>query len=135
MGAMTARFTARARTLRTGQTDAERRLWSRLRNRQLLGFKFVRQEPVGPYVADFACREANVIVELDGSQHADSVQDVHRTAVLAQHGYKVIRFWNNEVLRNTDGVLRTIAETLETAPSATRFERTGVPPAGGATPS
>ncbi|HVX82030.1 MAG TPA: endonuclease domain-containing protein [Devosiaceae bacterium] len=107
-----------ARKLRASMTDAERRLWYHLRDRRLLGHKFVRQQPVGPYIADFACREANLIVELDGGQHAiSSAQDARRTAVLGEHGYCVLRFWSNDVLENTAGVLHTISEHLNKAPS------------------
>ena len=120
-----------AKTLRINMTDAERKLWSRLRNRQLLGFKFVRQEPVGPFVADFACREADLIVELDGGQHAESERDMGRTEALAQHGYGVLRFWNNDVLNNIDGVLRAIAAHLEKAPSpGLRFAKPDLSPKG-----
>jgi very-short-patch-repair endonuclease len=101
-----------ARRLRRDSTDAERRLWHRLRTRSLLGCKFVRQEPIGPYVVDFIRRERRLIVELDGSQHADSKRDVVRDQWLAEHGYRVLRFWNNDVMANTDGVLETIAAAL-----------------------
>jgi very-short-patch-repair endonuclease len=101
--------------LRTTSTDAEKRLWSRLRNRQLGGVKFVRQFPIGPYFADFTCREAMLIVELDGGQHAESAHDVRRTAYLDAQGYRVQRFWNNDVLKNTDGVLAAIAAALAAA--------------------
>jgi very-short-patch-repair endonuclease len=102
-------------------TDAERKLWSIVRNRQLGGAKFVRQLPVGPYVADFACRDANLIVEVDGGQHAGSKSDARRTAVLATFGYRVVRFWNTEVLTNPAGVYDRIMEELATAPLTHRF--------------
>ena len=101
-----------ARRLRRDSTDAERRLWHRLRSRSMVGFKFVRQEPVGPYVVDFICREQRLIVELDGGQHADSKSDLARDQWLADHGYRVLRFWNNDVMANIDGVLQTIATAL-----------------------
>ena len=123
--------TKSAKTLRQNSTDAERKLWSKLRDRQLLGFKFVRQHPIGPYVADFACREADLVVELDGGQHAGSTQDALRTSALAQHGYSVIRFWNNDVLSNLEGALQIIAERLNKAPSpGLRFAKPDLSPEG-----
>jgi very-short-patch-repair endonuclease len=107
-----------ARALRRRQTDAERRLWSRLRDRRLLGAKFVRQMPIGPYVVDFCCREARLIVELDGGQHAGrAAYDAARTALLRRFGYRVLRFWDNDTLTNTAGVLEGIVEALGAAPS------------------
>ena len=103
---------ARARRLRREATGVERILWSRLNNRQLGGHKFVRQEPIGPYVADFVCREARLIVELDGGQHADSLRDTVRDDFLVLNGYRVKRFWNDEVRQNLDGVLLTILHLL-----------------------
>ena len=105
--------TGRARQLRLARTDAERLLWHRLRNRQLAGHKFVRQQPIGRYIGDFVCRERQLILELDGSQHADSESDVERDRWLSGQGYRVLRFWNNDVLTNTDGVLTAIAAALE----------------------
>ena len=91
--------------MRRRQTTAEVRLWSRLRNRGLDNLKFRRQVPRGPYIADFLCDEAMVIIEVDGAQHADqTLQDVQRTAYLESLGYVVIRFWNLDVLQNTDRV-------------------------------
>ena len=104
---------ALARTLRRNQTDAERKLWSRIRNRQLLGFKFRRQFPIAPYIVDFVCAEARLIVELDGSQHQASEEyDRKRSEYLMQCGYRVTRFWDNDVLLNTNSVLEKILETL-----------------------
>lgn len=106
--------TDRARFLRKGQTDAERLLWSRLRNRQVCGAKFRRQHPLDGYVADLCCPERGLVVEVDGGQHACSEEtDRQRTAVLNAKGYRVIRFWNHEVLRETDSVLQRIAEALQ----------------------
>ena len=121
------RVTARARRLRHDLTDAERKLWYRLNNRQLAGWKFVRQEPIGPYFADFACREARLVVEVDGSQHVESERDKVRDAFLAARGYRVLRFWNNDVLRNTDSVLETIFAALggENTSHRKREEATG----------
>ena len=96
-------------------TDAERRLWEKLRNRQIERAKFVVQFPIGPHVADFACRKARLVIELDGGQHADSLTDAARTELIEVHGYTVIRFWNNDVLANTDGVLEEIRHALLTA--------------------
>lgn len=100
------------RQLRAGATDAERRLWSKLRSRSLVGAKFRRQVPFPPYTVDFCCFEAKLIVEVDGSQHADSKRDAVRTRRLERDGFTVIRFWNNDVLTNTDGVLEAIMSRL-----------------------
>ena len=99
---------SRARTMRGAPTDAELRLWCLLRDRRLSGFKFRRQVPVGPYIVDFLCVGAKLIVEADGSQHAESPRDKARDAYLGSQGWKVLRFWNNEVLQNREGVLETI---------------------------
>jgi very-short-patch-repair endonuclease len=132
MSTLKTKFAARsARSLRQNSTDAERKLWGQLRDRQLLGFKFVRQLPIGSYIADFACREADLIVELDGGQHAESTTDIQRTAALAGHGYEVIRFWNNDVLTNLEGTLQVIAERLNKAPSpGLRFAKSDLSPKG-----
>jgi very-short-patch-repair endonuclease len=103
----------RERHLRRQQTDAERELWFALRDRRLAGFKFVRQEAIGKYVADFVCREKMLVVELDGGQHADSASDRVRDPKLRAEGYRVLRFWNNEVLSNREGVLLAILSALE----------------------
>ena len=100
--------TRRARTLRQNSTNAEQTLWQRLRARQLDGLKFVRQEPIGPFVVDFICREQRLIVEVDGGQHADNARDRERDAFLPHIGYRILRFWNNEVLGNIGGVLERI---------------------------
>ena len=97
-----------ARQLRKNSTTAERKLWRHLRSRSLGGFKFVRQEPIGPYVVDFICRGKRLVIEVDGGQHADSKRDVLRDRWLADHRYRVLRFWNNEVLGNIEGVWETI---------------------------
>jgi very-short-patch-repair endonuclease len=99
----------RARTLRQTATAAERRLWWRLRARQLGGLKFRRQHGIGPYVVDFACLECGLVVELDGGQHAlQSRAETRRTAFLNAEGYSILRLWNHEVFRNLDGVLEAI---------------------------
>src|SRR5207302_6077655 len=88
----------RARELRRDATDAERRLWSALRDRRLRGYRFRRQHPIGNYIVDFACTRHCVIVEADGGQHADSEADRDRTAWLESQGWQVLRFWNNDIL-------------------------------------
>ncbi|MDJ0610822.1 MAG: endonuclease domain-containing protein [Kiloniellales bacterium] len=111
--------TERARKLRRASTDAERRLWYALRNRQISGHKFRRQHPIGPYIVDFVCPAKKLVVELDGSQHLRSVDyDNKRTAEIAREGFRVIRFWNNEVLSNLDGVLRAIEANLMSGSNA-----------------
>ena len=98
----------RARAMRGAPTDAEQRLWRLLRDRRLSGVKFRRQVPVGPYIVDFLCVASKLIVEADGSQHAESPRDEIRDAYLRREGWTVLRFWNHEVTRNRDGVLETI---------------------------
>jgi very-short-patch-repair endonuclease len=100
-----------ASRLRKEQTDVERALWLKVRDRRLDGFKFRRQATVGPYVADFLCVEAMLIVELDGGQHNEET-DARRTAFLKESGYRVLRFWNSDVADNMDGVLMTVLEAL-----------------------
>ena len=107
----------RARDLRRSMTDAERRLWSVLRDRRLHGHKFRRQHPLGPFVLDFACIEHRVAVEADGGQHADNAADQRRTAWLEGEGWRVLRFWNNDILGNPAGVAETILRALDTASS------------------
>ncbi len=106
--------TAYARKLRRDETDVELKLWLALRNRRFAGFKFRRQVPRGPYIVDFFCAEAKLIIELDGGQHADrQEEDKIRSAYLESLGYRVVRFWNNEVTANFDGVLAIIADALQ----------------------
>jgi len=102
----------RARVLRRGQTEAERRLWSMLRDRRLGGFKFVRQFPLGPYIVDFCCRKAMLIVEADGGQHSGSARDAARDGFLVSRGYRVLRFWNADVLARSGEVAETIFARL-----------------------
>jgi very-short-patch-repair endonuclease len=104
--------TGRARRLRRDTTDAERKLWNRLRARSIDGYKFVRQEPTGPFIVDFVCRERRLVVEVDGGQHATDPRDPVRERWLVDHNYRVLRFWNNDVLANIDGVLEVIAMAL-----------------------
>ncbi len=102
-----------ARELRAHQSDAEQRIWHLLRDRHFLGFKFRRQHPLGNYILDFYCAEAKLAIELDGGQHADNEKyDLQRTEILQRDGIQVLRFWNNEVLVNTEAVLTRIAEVL-----------------------
>ena len=109
----------RARRLRREPTDAALKLWSRLRNRKL-GFKFRREHPIGPYIADFCCLEAGLILELDGDQHGEAGQrryDEVRTQWLKQAGFRVLRFWDGEVLKEIEGVLHQILGELSKAQS------------------
>ena len=105
------RLTPIARKLRRTSTEAEQRLWRHLRARQVEGAKFLRQFPIGRHVADFACREAHLAIELDGGQHTPET-DAPRTEVIEAFGYRIIRFWNNDVLENTEGVLEAIRQEL-----------------------
>ncbi|WP_431859001.1 endonuclease domain-containing protein [Azospirillum sp.] len=102
----------KVREMRRVPTDAERRLWSILRRRQLGGWYFRRQHPIPPYIADFACVEAMVVVEADGGQHADSERDLRRDRYMERHGWTVLRFWNPEILVNPQGVAETILLVL-----------------------
>jgi len=112
-GAVRERPRRYARHLRADQTLAERKLWRFLRDRRLGGFKLRRQHPVGPFIADFCCLEADLVIELDGGQHAAQRDaDARRTAFLEAQGYRVLRFWDNEALANTSGVLGRIVEAL-----------------------
>jgi len=99
----------KARALRSNLTNAEKFLWQRLRLRQLDGRKFRRQRPVGPYIVDFVCLEVKLIIEVDGGQHSDNkVYDGKRDHWLKSQGYRVLRFWNNEVLSNIEGVMEIV---------------------------
>ena len=107
---------AQARKLRKNMTDAERKLWHFLRNRRLAGLKFRRQVPIGPYIVDFACIEKKVIVEIDGGEHnfPDHRQyDAQRTAYLEGQGFRVLRFWNNQVLSDIEAVLTVILQACQ----------------------
>ncbi|TIR17571.1 MAG: endonuclease domain-containing protein [Mesorhizobium sp.] len=97
-----------ARSMRREPTEAEDRLWQELRGRRLDNIKFKRQVPMGRYVADFVCAEARLIVEIDGSQHAESRHDQERDAELKARGFRVLRFWNDDVLKELDAVCDTI---------------------------
>lgn len=102
-------------SLRKDIPDAERFLWSKLRNKQILGYKFRRQFSVGKYIVDFYCPKTKLVIELDGSQHIQEKNKLHdekRTLFLSELGLRVVRFWDNEVFSNTEGVLETIANNL-----------------------
>ncbi|MFP5284560.1 MAG: endonuclease domain-containing protein [Thermoanaerobaculia bacterium] len=105
------KLVVRARDLRQSMTDAERLLWSRLR-RRFLGIKFRRQYPLGPFIADFACPAQRLVIEVDGGQHLESSADEGRDRWMRENGYRVLRFWNHEVLTNLDGVLERISEEV-----------------------
>ena len=124
-----------ARSLRKNPTKAERKLWRLLRQKQLAGFRFRRQQPIGPYIADFFCAPAKLIVELDGGQHSvddRAAYDRARTRWLASRGYRVLRFWNMDVFKHADSVLEGIEIALRDTPhpSTTARSRTASPSRG-----
>src|SRR2546421_13016732 len=102
-----------ARRLRRDSTDTERRLWAVLRDRRLAGYRFRRQHPIGNFIVDFACTKHRLIVEADGAQHADNMNDQRRTALLEDKGWLVMRFWDNVVVANTEGVVHVIPKALQ----------------------
>jgi very-short-patch-repair endonuclease len=102
-----------AKKLRSSMTDAERRLWYRLRAHRFGGVKFKRQVPIGPYIVDFACLSRKLVLEIDGGQHADNEADRVREEKLREEGFKVLRFWNNDVLKRTDTVLEVVLAALK----------------------
>ncbi|EHK54458.1 hypothetical protein MAXJ12_25301 [Mesorhizobium alhagi CCNWXJ12-2] len=104
---------ARARSLRQGENIAEATLWNELKAKKLGGYKFASQVPIGPYFADFACRSAKLVIELDGSQHAESSYDRRRDEFMRGEGYSVIRFWSADMLNNPASVCETILAALE----------------------
>ena len=106
-----------ARNMRAAPTDAEVIVWRQLRAHRFAGHKFKRQQPIGSYIADFVCFEAKLIVEVDSGQHNDSAADKLRDGWLRSQGFAVLRFWNNEVSQNLEGVLTRILETLTPSPS------------------
>lgn len=128
---------ASARKLRAGMSEAEKRLWSRLRAHRFGGASFRRQAVMGRYVVDFVCHDARLVIELDGGQHATASRvhvDKRRTAWLESRGYKMLRFWNNDVLGNLNGVLELIALELGLIEPPSRFaaeRRTDLPRKGG----
>jgi len=125
-----AAMTGRARVLRSRLTDAERKLWYALRDRRFAGMKFRRQVPVGPYVADFVCYEARLIIEVDGGQHAESAKDRRRDRWFAENDFRVLRFWNNDLLSNLEGSI-VIADALRATPHPARALRGHPSPARG----
>jgi very-short-patch-repair endonuclease len=102
-----------ARTLRKNMTGAERVMWNHLKGRALNGYRFNRQVEIGPFIADFLCREIKVVVEIDGPSHSGKTTDQLRTAYLEERGYVVFRAWNNEIYSNLDGVLKGLLLVLE----------------------
>ena len=123
----------RARSLRRDSTEAERRIWSALRAHRLNGASFRRQTPVGPYVVDFLCHDAKLIIEIDGGQHFEAEhlrRDARRDAFLASKGFRVLRFNNYDVMTNKNGVLEMIALALQEAPSLTLPRKRGRGQAG-----
>jgi very-short-patch-repair endonuclease len=103
----------RARTLRLNQTEAEQRLWYYLRAHRFMGLKFKRQKPIGNYIVDFICLSPKLVIEIDGSQHAEQADYDHcRDTWLREQGFLVLRFWNNEVLNQTEGVLESIRQAI-----------------------
>ncbi|NOT66632.1 MAG: endonuclease domain-containing protein [Methylotenera sp.] len=104
-----------AKALRTNQTDAELKVWQAVRASRLLNFKFRRQVLIGNFIVDFVCFEKKLIIEIDGGQHLESEKDLTRDAKLNAQGYQVLRFWNNEVMQNFEGVLSVIVQKLQTA--------------------
>jgi very-short-patch-repair endonuclease len=122
-----------SRDLRASATEVEKHLWSLLRDRRLAGYKFRRQQPIGPFIVDFVCYEAKLIVELDGSQHADDPTDTARDTDLCQRGFRVLRIWNNELSNNRNGVLEAIlaaASEARVAPPSSGASR-HLPPSRG----
>jgi len=118
-----------AKRLRTNMTEAEQRLWYRLRAHRFQNLKFKRQAPIGPYVVDFICFDHKLIVEVDGGQHAQNAKDEKRNAWLSREGYRVLRFWNDDILKRTEAVLEEIALAIESAvtPLPARFARHPLP--------
>ncbi|MHB1101323.1 MAG: endonuclease domain-containing protein [Devosia sp.] len=109
----TQRLRGFARSMRSNATEAEQRLWTLVRDRRFIDYKFRRQVPIGRYIVDLMCPSAMLIVELDGSQHAENEADAVRDAWLAGQGYRVLRIWNNELTQNRDGVLEAIWHALQ----------------------
>ncbi len=116
----------KTRELRRASTDAERAFWNQVRDRRLGGHRFRRQVPIGPYIADFVCPSARLVVELDGGQHQQQVvADEQRTRWLEGEGYRVLRLWNNDVLQNMPGVLETVMADLALPPGGENLPHGG----------
>ena len=110
--------TRRSRELRNNPTEAEKRLWAYVRNRQVQQTRFNRQVPIGRYICDFVARSPKLVIELDGGQHAEQGdRDAARASYLEREGYRVLRFWNNDVLQRIEGVLMVTEEALKDRPS------------------
>ncbi|MBN8918072.1 MAG: endonuclease domain-containing protein, partial [Rhizobiales bacterium] len=122
---LSAAKSSRARALRESMTDAEQKLWRLLRDRRLEGSKFRRQVPVGPYIADFLSFQHRLVVEADGGQHAESARDAVRDAYFAANGFRVLRFWNNDILVQTESVLEAIYQALLATPHPRPLSRQG----------
>jgi len=111
------KLTSFAKNLRENQTDTERFLWQSLRSKQLDGFKFRRQAPIGPYIVDFVCLERGVVIECDGGQHTfNRTKDKERDRWFEEQGYRVLRFWDSDVLKNPEGILEVILEACRDHP-------------------
>jgi very-short-patch-repair endonuclease len=126
-----------ARALRARMTDAERKLWFALRDRRFANFKFRRQAPIGPYIADYVCYAARVVIEVDGGQHVESEYDARRDSWLEAQDFVVLRFWNNDVLLNLEGVLTCLLDVLmkRTADGISRNDPSPASPLRGSAPS
>ncbi|MFH1158079.1 MAG: DUF559 domain-containing protein [Pseudomonadota bacterium] len=114
-----------AKKLRVNSTNAERVFWLKIRDRQIEGCKFRRQCPIDMYIVDFVCFERRLVVELDGGQHCENPKDKIRDKYLSDHGFRVIRFWNNDVLENMEGVFSVLVEALKETPSPLAGEGRG----------
>lgn len=110
--AISRKATPKARRLRKDQTDCEKIIWHLLKDRRFTNYKFRRQHPIGSYIVDFACTALKLVIEIDGGQHCDNPQDGLRTEYLNARGYEVVRFWNNDVMTNIDGVILTLTLAL-----------------------
>lgn len=107
-----------AKSLRSNQTDAETKLWYYLRAHRFMGLKFKRQKPIGQYIVDFICIEQKLVIEIDGGQHTEQIEyDMARTKFLQAEGYRVLRFWNNQVLSEIEGVLEAIRMEIALSPT------------------
>lgn len=125
----------RARRLRLEMTVAERKLWRALRAHRFRGVGFRRQAPLGPFIADFVSHGLKLVIEVDGGQHSGSARDARRDAWLAREGYRVLRFWNHEVMGNLDGVLHRIGEAVANAPPPHPFSGACLAPLGPGSPA
>ena len=115
-GRRIAKLLSRAKKMRTGQTDAEHRLWQMLRAHRFAGFKFRRQVPIEFYIADFVCFAERLIIEVDGGQHSENTADVKRDTFLRSQGFRVLRVWNHELFENEEGVAEAILTALRSPP-------------------